>query len=154
MYIDRKKKCHSKTLFDVPHKPYPITARRIEKRFPEFAKEMDGVSEERCLSYFWKRNKETKVYEFLDADAEEEIAELWNVELYDEEKESQKEKRKRRPLTEEEIQTFKEQLSIASKELKQFFSNSATKTLEEAQQGLASQSTDSEQESDSEHTTP
>jgi hypothetical protein len=145
MYIDRKQKCKSDALFDVPHKNIPMTARRIIKKFPEFAKEMDGAGEERCLSYFWKRNKETKVYEFLDMEAEEEIAEWWGVELYDEEKEKQKEKAKKRALTEDEIRQFKEELAYASKQVKAFLTNTTISSLE-SQQNSLSESSDSESE--------
>lgn len=151
MYLDRKHKCSSHALFDVPHKNKPMTAKRIMRKFPEFAEEMDGVTEDRCLLYFWKRNKETKVYEFLDEEAEEEIAELWGVEVYDEQKEEEKERAKRRPLTEEEIRTFKEELRRASEELRTFFTNNATKSLEELQHLQDLQESDS---SDSSHTIP
>lgn len=143
MYVDRKRKCHRHDLFDVPHKDKPMTAKRIMKKFPEFAAEMDGVSEERCLSYFWKRNKETKVYEFLDMDAEEELAEIWGVELYDEEKEKAKEKAKRRLLTDEEIRQFKEELAEVSQQMKEFL-NSTTMISSVTQQEPLSESSDSE----------
>lgn len=144
MYLDRKTRCKSDALFDVPHKDEPMTAKRIMKKFPEFAKEMDGTSEDRCLSYFWKRNKETKVYEFLDMDAEEEIAEWWAVELYDEEKEKEKERAKRRPLTEDEIREFKQELAYASHQMKQWLNNTTKNSSQEQQESEESESSDSE----------
>jgi hypothetical protein len=130
MYLTRKEKCRSKALFDVPHKPEPVTAAYLMKRFPEFANEMDGSSEDRCLLYFWKRNKETKVYEFQDEEAEDEVAEILGVRIYNEEEEKEKAKQKylqeTRALTEEEIKDFKEELARVSKEIKQF--NNTTKT--------------------------
>lgn len=145
MYLDRKTKCKPDALFDVPHKDTPMTAKRIMRKFPEFAMEMDGAGEERCLSYFWKRNKETKVYEFLDMEAEEEIAEIWGVEVYDEEKEKQKEKAKQRALTEDEIRQFKEELAYASQQVRQFLNNT-TKTSSVSQQEPDSEPLDSESE--------
>lgn len=130
MYLTRKEKCAPNALFDVPHKAEPMTAAKIEKRFPDFAKEMDGCGEERCLLYFWKRNKETKVYEFIDEEAEEEIAELFGVDVYDEEKEKEKAKQKylreTRALTEDEIREFKEELAYASQQMKEFLTASNT----------------------------
>jgi hypothetical protein len=127
MYLTKKEKCSPTALFDVPHKSKPMTAASIAKRFPEFAKEMDGVGEERCLLYFWKRNKETKVYEFIDEEAEEEIAEILGVEVYDEEKEKERYLNRSRPLTDEEIKDFKEELAFASQQMKEFLKKSSRK---------------------------
>jgi hypothetical protein len=125
MHLTKKEKCSPNALFDVPHKSKPMTAATIAKRFPEFAKEMDGVGEERCLTYFWKRNKETKVYEFIDEEAEEEVAEILGVELYDEEKEKELYLNRTRQLTEEEIKDFKEELAIVSQQMKDFLKATA-----------------------------
>jgi hypothetical protein len=134
MYLNRKEKCSPKALFDVPHKAKPMAAASIEKKFPEFAKEMDGCGEERCLLYFWKRNKETKVYEFVDEEAEEEVAELFGVKIYDEEEEAEKAKQKylqeTRALTEQEIKDFKEELAYVSEQMKAFHQGSSEKRLE------------------------
>ena len=101
------------------------------------------------MSYFWKRNKETKVYELIDEELEEELAELLGVEIYDEEKEKAKAKSvASRALTEQEIKDFKDELAHASQELKTFFSNNTTVPSEE-------ESEDSDSDSDStSHTTP
>lgn len=143
MYLDRKQVCPPTARFDVPHKREPVSAHYILRKFPEFAKEMDGGGEERCLLYFWKRNKETKVYEFIDADAEDEVRELFGVKIYDEEKEKEKARKKyleeNRALTEEEIRTFKEELAFASQQMKAFL-NSTTKTSSSSlQQELSSE---------------
>ena len=159
MYLDRKQICPPNARFDVPHKAEPVTALYIAKKFPEFANEMDGGGEERCLLYFWKRNKETKVYEFIDADAEEEVREMLGVKIYDEAKEKEKAKQKylkeTRALTEDEIRDFKEELAHASNQMKEFLKNSKkTKTSEElppAQEEADASDSDS---TDSSHTTP
>jgi hypothetical protein len=157
MYLNRKTKCPPTALFDVPHKAEPVTAKYLEKKFPDFAKEMDGGGEERCLLYFWVRNKETKVYEFLDAEAEEEIREILGVKLYDEAREKEKAKQKylqeTRALTEEEIRTFKEELAFVSQQMKDF--NNTTKISLEKQQELDGEDLESsEQSEDSSNTTP
>lgn len=120
MYLTRKERCHPHTMFDVPHKPEPMSAASIAKKFPDFAKEMDGVGEDRCLTYFWKRNKETKVYEFLDEEAEDEVAEMMGVQIYNEEEEKEKYLQETRALTEQEIKDFKEELAYASQQVKAF----------------------------------
>ena len=110
MYLEKKKRCPLTTLFDMPHLPEPMSAYQIAKQFPAFAKEMDGSSTENCLLYFYKSNKERKVYEFQDADMEEEMAEMLNVKIYDE---AGKEEppHESRPLTEEEHQLFREHIA-------------------------------------------
>ena len=154
MYLNRKTKCPPTALFDVPHKPEPVTAKYLEKKFPEFAQEMDGGGEERCLLYFWVRNKETKVYEFIDADAEEEIREILGVKLYDEAREKEKAKQKylqeTRALTEEEIRSFKEELALVSQQLKEWTNNTTKTSLDAQQQPREEDLESSEQSADSE----
>jgi hypothetical protein len=154
MYLKPKTKCPPTALFDVPHKAEPVTAKYLMKKFPAFANEMDGCGEERCLTYFWQRNKETKVYEFIDEDAEEEVREILGVKLFDEQKEKEKARQKylqeTRGLTEEEIKEFKEELAYVRQQLQHF--NNTTKTSSQEQQGP--QEVDSESDSDSSHTTP
>jgi hypothetical protein len=151
MYLDRKHKCRPDAFFDVPHKAKPVTAAYIQKRFPSFAQEMDGCSEDRCLLYYWKRNKETKVYEFLDDEAEDEVAELFGVSVFDEEEEQEKQKQKylqkTRVLTDEEIKEFKEELAHVSQQLKQWLRSTTTSSLE-----LQQEPEDSDSDSDSSHT--
>jgi hypothetical protein len=124
MYLRKKERCPPTALFDMPHRPEPMTAFRIQKKFPEFAREMDGCGEERCLLYFWQRNKETKVYEFIDQESEEEVAEILGVKIYDENEEKEKAKQKylqeTRALTEEEIRDFKEELAYVRQQIKEF----------------------------------
>lgn len=125
MYLSKKQICPSTALFDVPHKPKPMTAAQIIKKFPEFAKEMNGTSDDSCLLYFWKRNKETKIYEFEDEEAEQEVAEMLKVKIYDEAAEKEKAAKlyaeQSRALTAEEIQSFKEELAHAKAELQRFY---------------------------------
>ena len=157
MFLDRKQKCPPTAVFDVPHKPEPMTAKQIEKRFPNFAVEMDGGGEDRCLLYFWKRNKETKVYEFIDDEAEDEVAELLGVSIFNEEEEKEKAHQKylqeTRALTEQEIKDFKEELAHASAELKKWAKNTTKTSLEQQsqQQELVE---DGHSDSDSTNTTP
>ncbi len=135
MYLSRKEKCSPRALFDVPHKPEPMTAAQIEKKFPDFAKEMNGSSEDCCLLYFWQRNKETKVYEFIDMEAEEEVAEILGVEVYDEELQARKKERlymqQVRALTEQEIKDFKEELDLVRRDLQKFIRNTTKASSEE-----------------------
>lgn len=116
-----RKPCPLTALFDVPHQIDPMTAYEIKKKFPQFAKEMDGGYEENTLSFFYKKNKERDVYEFKDEEAEEEVAELMGVEIYDEEKAKEKEKKdapENRVLTEEEKAVFREHLTDIREKLK------------------------------------
>ncbi len=97
------------TYFDVPHQPDPMTAKRIIKKFPNFAKIFDGQGEENTLKFYYKKSKETGVYEFIDLDAEEEVAELMGVKIKtfavkDEETMSDDEKK---PLNDEDVENFR-----------------------------------------------
>lgn len=117
MYLELRKPCPFSALFDVPHQAEPITARQIAKNFPSFAREMDGSSIENTLLFFYKRNKQTKVYEFLDPESEEDVAELMGVQLYDEEEASaataarDREDPRHRVLTEAEKAEFREHIA-------------------------------------------
>jgi hypothetical protein len=81
MYLDKKKKASPSDLLDVPHKLNPMSVKDITKKFPEFAKTMDGTCEENTLLFYYKKNKETGIYEFQDDDAQEDIAELLGVKV-------------------------------------------------------------------------
>ncbi len=121
MYLQVRKPCPLTTMFDVPHQIEPMSAYEIKKKFPNFAKEMDGGYEENTLSFFYKKNKERDVYEFKDEEAEEEVAELMGVEIYDEEKAKEKEKMEapeNRALTDEEKAAFREHLTDIREKLK------------------------------------
>jgi diphthamide synthase (EF-2-diphthine--ammonia ligase) len=56
-----------------------MTIKEIEKEYPQFAKEMNGCSVECTLRFFYKKDKESGIYEFIDVDCEEEVAELLGV---------------------------------------------------------------------------
>jgi hypothetical protein len=119
MFLEIGRPCKSAILFDVPHKPEPMTFKQLAKEFPEFVKIFDGKAIENTMCFYWKRNKQTGVYEFIDADSEEEVAELMNVELYtgtvgDEEG---LELAEQRQLTQDEIASFKEELAFVKEAL-------------------------------------
>ena len=84
MYLKMRHPCPLATMFYLPHKADPVTAKKIASRYPKFAKLFDGQSEENTLSFYYKKNKETDVYEFIDQDAEEEVAELLGVKILEE----------------------------------------------------------------------
>ena len=110
MYLEKGRLCPDNALFDVPNLAQPISAIKMAEKFPKFAKEMDGSSNECVLSWFYKKNKETKVYEFKDEELEQEAAELMEVEIKDF-KESEEDGPENRPLTEQEINDFREHIA-------------------------------------------
>jgi hypothetical protein len=81
MYLNPRTKIHRNTYFRVPHQQLPITAGEIRQQFKQFAREMDGRSADACLDFFYKKDKESGIYEFVDADAEEEVAEIMGVKV-------------------------------------------------------------------------
>jgi hypothetical protein len=118
MYLDKKTKASLDLYFDVPHKLEPMTVKKIMKKYPEFAKTMDGSCEENCLLFYYKKNKDTGVYEFQDDDAQEDIAELLGVkvksfELKDEEEVTV------HALTNEQVEKHKENIQMIRDGLKQ-----------------------------------
>ena len=112
MYFDKKTLCKFHILFDVPHKTNPMSAKEIARKFPAFAKEMNGSTYENTLLYFYKYNKERKVYEIQDPDLEEELAELLGVKILDETFEDEEiPSYEARALTQEEHQIFREHIA-------------------------------------------
>ena len=108
MYIDIGKKCPSNALVCVPHKEEPMTVKELSKEFPDFVKIFDGEAKENTMLFYWKWNKQEKVFEFIDSDAEDEVAELMNVNLLV--ASDTEETVETRQLSTDEIDTFKEQL--------------------------------------------
>lgn len=82
MYISIGVVCPDNILFMFPNREKPIKAKRIKKKYPEFAKEFDGSSEECCLSYYYKLNRAEGLFEFKDPEAEDEVAEMLGVDLF------------------------------------------------------------------------
>lgn len=111
MYIEIRRKCKPNMKFDVPHKDSPMTFKELTKDFPNFVELFDGESIENTMGFYWKLNKHTSVYEFLDSESEEEVAELMGVKLCDDTVDDDEEKiAEQRQLTEDEIREFKEEL--------------------------------------------
>jgi hypothetical protein len=93
----------------MPHRPEPMTAKRIIKKFPKFAEIFDGEGEENTLKFYYKKSKETGVYEFIDQDAEEEVADLMGVKIKEFKviNEEELDDEEKRPLDNEDIKKFK-----------------------------------------------
>lgn len=51
------------------------------KEFPEFVKLFDGQSKENTLLFYWELNIRYNIFEFIDAKAEEVVAELMGVKI-------------------------------------------------------------------------
>jgi hypothetical protein len=109
MYLALRQKCPLGALFDMPHRPEPMTAKRIIKKFPKFAEIFDGEGEENTLKFYYKKSKETGVYEFIDQDAEEEVADLMGVKIKEFKviNEEELDDEEKRPLDNEDIKKFK-----------------------------------------------
>lgn len=86
MFLDVGIKAPDNLRLFVPFREKPMKVKHIQKKFPEFSRMFDGTSKECCLVYYWKKTKvrddygnEETVYEFVDEDAEDEVAELMGV---------------------------------------------------------------------------
>jgi hypothetical protein len=113
MYLALRQKCPLGEFFDMPHQPEPMNAKQITKKFPKFAQIFDGKGEENTLKFYYKKSKETGVYEFIDLDAEEEVAELMGVKIQefkvkDEEELDDEEKR---TLDKNDIENFRNHMT-------------------------------------------
>lgn len=89
-----------------------MKARTIIRKFPKFAAEFDGSAEECTLSWYYTYNRALGIFEFKDADAEDEVAEMLGVVLYKEaviDEDSTGSKAK--PLSAEEIDSVREYLA-------------------------------------------
>ncbi len=114
MHLDIGFRASNTLLLRVPHRQMPMTVREVSREYPGFATEMDGSSRECTLRYFYKKDKESGVYEFLDVDSEEEVAELMGVVVMEfteeEEVDSDGELVKATALTEEQLERHKTNL--------------------------------------------
>ena len=73
MHLSIKKMALKNCLLRVPHRPTPMKVSQIEKEHPEFAKLFDGESMENTIGFYWKKDKMSGIYEFKDAEDEDEV---------------------------------------------------------------------------------
>lgn len=101
------------TFFDVPHIDQPMTAKEIIKKIPKFAKVFDGQCKENTLTFYYKKSKETGVYEFIDLEAEEEVAELMDVKIkeFTVKDEDDLDDDEKKPLDQKDIENFRTHMS-------------------------------------------
>ena len=81
MYFNVGVVCKDSALFMFPNREKPIKAKKIIKKYPEFAREFDGSAAECCLSWYYKFNKAEGIFEFKDPECEDEVAEMLGVEV-------------------------------------------------------------------------
>jgi hypothetical protein len=113
MFLALRQKCPLGEFFDMPHRPEPMTAKQIIKKFPKFAQIFDGEGEENTLKFYYKKSKETGIYEFIDFDAEEEVADLMGVKIkeFTVKNEEDLDDEEKRPLDSEDIEKFKSHMA-------------------------------------------
>lgn len=113
MYLTMKEKAKASLKLRMPHQATPLTVKKIERKFPEFAKQVDGKMSDSVIGYWWKFDKKTGVYEFVDKDAKEEVAELMEVECVDYKlpDSDDDEPAENRALSSEEIQNFRDYIA-------------------------------------------
>jgi hypothetical protein len=120
MCLSLGQKAKTSLKLQMPHQKKPMRVSQIEKSYPEFAKQLDGALSDSTIEYFWKRDKSTGIYKFVDDDAKEEVAEMMGVECadYSSEDEEKDDPSTRRQLTDAEIQDFREYLADAHEVLR------------------------------------
>jgi hypothetical protein len=117
MYIDIGIKCPDGMKIWLPHLEEPMKARDIIKTYPDFAAWFDGEARENTLSFYYKVNKADYSLEFIDIEAEEEVAELLGVTITEIEVKDEEELVATEGLTEEEINAFREHINDIRKGL-------------------------------------
>jgi hypothetical protein len=113
MFLKVQDKAKASLKLRMPHQPTPLTVKKVESLYPEFAKQVDGAMSDSVITYWWKLSKETGVYEFIDQDAKEEVAEMMGVNCvnYKLPKDDDEEPKEVRQLTEQEVQEFRDYLA-------------------------------------------
>ncbi len=79
MYLDTGIECPDTICIWLPHLEEPMKAKRVVTEYPEFAAIFDGSAKENTLLFYYCVNKEEYSLDFIDEDAEEEVAELLGV---------------------------------------------------------------------------
>jgi hypothetical protein len=54
MHLDTRTECPKTLKLWLPHLEEPISARKVEKKYPEFAALFDGKSQENTLFFYYK----------------------------------------------------------------------------------------------------
>jgi hypothetical protein len=112
MFLDTRTECPKSLKIWLPHLTEPISARKVEKKYPEFAALFDGKAKENTLFFYYKINKEEQCLDFIDEEAEEEVAELLGVTITEIELEDEEEAKPiSRSLSEQEINDFRSHIN-------------------------------------------
>ena len=112
MYLNTRTECPKTLKIWLPHLEEPMSARKVEKKYPEFAALFDGKANENTLFFYYKINKDEQCLEFIDEDAEEEVAELLGVTITEIELENEEEDAPiSRSLSEQEINEFRSHIN-------------------------------------------
>jgi hypothetical protein len=114
MHLNIETICPNSLKIWLPHLDEPIAAKKLAKEYPEFAALFDGKSTENTLFFYYKLNTQEQCLDFIDEDAEEEVAELLGVaitefELADEEAFAGELESKE--LTDEDVAAFREHIN-------------------------------------------
>ena len=118
MFLDTGIKAPNNLRLCVPFREKPMKIKHIIKKFPEFAKMFDGTSKECCLTYYYKKTKvkdeygnEEILYEFIDEEAEDEVAELMGVNVEITELLDEDSHRSQDALNSKQLQEFQEHIA-------------------------------------------
>ena len=107
MYIDIGVECPSAIKIWLPHLEEPMKAKKVITEFPEFAAMFDGSGKENTLLFYYRVNKEEYCLDFIDEDAEEEVAELMGVTITEIDIKDDEEPVAKDGLTKEDIDMFR-----------------------------------------------
>ena len=117
MYIDIGIKCPPTMKIWLPHLEEPMKAKDVIKTYPDFAAWFDGTGKENTLQFYYTINKAEFCLEFIDVDAEEEVAELLGVTITEIEVRDDEEPVATQGLTEEDVAEFRQHINDIRKGL-------------------------------------
>ncbi len=112
IFLSASQHAHPAMRFMVPHRRKPWSAKKMEERFPHLKEALDGKSPDAMLTFFYKFNKVENVFEFIDADAEEDFADLLGVKVLCAAMEDEEEAPPSESLSPEQLQVHKENMAM------------------------------------------
>jgi hypothetical protein len=117
MYIDIGIKCPLTMKIWLPHLEEPMKAKEVIKTYPDFAAWFDGTGKENTLQFYYTINKTEFSLEFIDVEAEEEVAELLGVTITEIEMHDDEEVIAKEGLNEEDVAEFRQHINDIRKGL-------------------------------------
>nr|QYA18309.1 hypothetical protein KOM_12_39 [Clandestinovirus] len=80
-YFTRTRRATRHMVFRLPFGGGSLDFVQLSEMYEEFITAMDGQDDSSCLAFYYERNPVTSIYEFRDADAEADIADVMGMDI-------------------------------------------------------------------------